>query len=69
MLLIHGNADEAVLPDQSSRFAELYSKAGGEVELVLLSKAPHPFWNYTPWFEDTMNRVAAFFHRIASKPV
>jgi len=68
ILLIHGAADEAVLPEQSSRFAELYRKAGGEVELAMLPKAPHPFWNYMPWFEDTMNRAAAFFHHIA-KPV
>jgi acetyl esterase/lipase len=67
ILLIHGTADESVLPEQSSRFAELYSKAGGQVELVLIQNAPHPFWNYRPWFEDTMNRAAAFLHRIANK--
>ena len=67
VLLIHGTADESVLPEQSSRFAELYRRVGGQVELVLIPKAPHPFWNYMPWFEDTMNRAAAFFHRVASK--
>jgi dienelactone hydrolase len=67
ILLMHGTADESVLPEQSSRFADLYSGAGGRVELVLIPKAPHPFWNYMPWFEDTMNRAAAFFHRVASK--
>jgi hypothetical protein len=45
----------------------LYRKVGGQVELVLIPKAPHPFWNYMPWFEDTMNRAAAFFHRIAEQ--
>ena len=64
ILLVHGTADEDVLPEQSSTFAEKYRSAGGEVELVLIQKAPHPFWNYTPWFEDTMNRAAAFFHRV-----
>src|ERR1700682_653797 len=63
ILLIHGTADESVLPEQSSRFAELYRKAGAPVELVLLEKAPHPFCNYLPWFEDTMNRAATFLHR------
>jgi pectinesterase len=67
ILLIHGTADENVLPEQSSQFAELYRKAGGQVELVLLPKAFHPFWNYTPWFEDTMNRAATFFHRVANQ--
>jgi dipeptidyl aminopeptidase/acylaminoacyl peptidase len=67
ILLIHGTADESVLPEQSQRFADLYRKAGGEVELVLIPKAPHPFWNYEPWFEDTVNRAAAFFHRVADE--
>ena len=66
VLLMHGTADENVLAEQSSTFAELYRRAGGQAELVLLQKAPHPFWNYTPWFEDTMNRAAAFFHRVAN---
>ena len=66
ILLLHGTADRNVLPEQSSSFAELYRRAGGQVELVLLEKAPHPFWNYMPWFEDTMNRAAAFFHRVAT---
>jgi pectinesterase len=66
VLLMHGTADESVLPEQSLRFANLYRRVGGRVELVLIPNAPHPFWNYKPWFEDTMNRAAAFFHRTAS---
>jgi len=66
ILLLHGTADQNVLPEQSSTFAELYRRAGGQVELVLIQKAPHPFWNYVPWFEDTMNRAAAFFQRVAT---
>jgi pectinesterase len=65
VLLMHGTADENVLPEQSSTFADLYRRVGNQIELVMLQKAPHPFWNYTPWFEDTMNRAAAFFHRVA----
>jgi acetyl esterase/lipase len=65
ILLMHGTADESVLPEQSSRFAELYRKAGGQAELVLIPKAPHPFWNYMPWFEDTMNRAGTFLYRVA----
>ena len=64
ILLMHGTADESVLPEQSSRFAELYSKAAGRVELVLIPNAPHPFWNYMPWLEDAMNRAAAFLRRL-----
>lgn len=66
VLLMHGTADENVLPEQSSTFADLYRRAGGQVELVLLQKAPHSFWNYSPWSEDAMNRAAAFLHRAAN---
>lgn len=65
VLLMHGEADQAVLPEQSIRFAELYREAGGRAELVIINRAPHPFWNYRPWFEDTMARAAAFFLRVA----
>jgi acetyl esterase/lipase len=67
ILLLHGAEDESVLPEQSSRFAELYREAGGQSDLVLIPKAPHPFWNYTPWFEDTMNRAATFIQRVANQ--
>ena len=66
ILLLHGTADRNVLPEQSSRFAELYRKAGGQVEVVMIEEAPHPFWNYMPWFEDTMNRAAEFFYKVSA---
>jgi acetyl esterase/lipase len=66
VLLMHSDADEAVLPEQSARFAELYRKAGGSAELVIMRRAPHAFWNYKPWFDESMDRAAAFLIRIAS---
>src|SRR2546430_5357088 len=66
ILLMHGTTDKSVLPEQSSQFAESYSKAGGRAELWMIQDAPHPFWDYMPWFEDTMNHAAAFFHRVAN---
>lgn len=64
VLLMHSNTDEAVLPEQSSRFAKAYRQAGGEVELVFIEHAHHAFWNYKPWFENAMERAAAFFLRL-----
>ncbi|HYO46281.1 MAG TPA: alpha/beta hydrolase, partial [Gemmatimonadota bacterium] len=65
VLLLHSRADEAVLPEQSTRFAALYRAAGAEAEVVLIPDAPHPFWNYAPWFAQTMDRAAAFFLGVA----
>src|SRR5207244_7889228 len=67
ILLIHSTTDKAVLPEQSSQFAKLYKKAGASAELVLIQEAPHAFWNYMPWFEDTMNRAGTFLHRVANQ--
>jgi len=66
VLLLHSDADEAVSPEQSTRFAELYRQAGATAQLTLLPRAPHAFWNYQPWFEQVMEQSAAFFHNIAS---
>ena len=60
VLLMHSNSDEAVLPEQSAGFAELYRKAGAKVELVYIEHAHHAFWNYRPWFDEAMDRAAAF---------
>lgn len=67
VLLMHSNTDEAVLPEQSSRFAELYHKAGAKAELVFIDQAHHAFWNYKPWFNEAMERAAAFFLRVANQ--
>lgn len=53
--------------EQSTQFAKLYRNAGVPAELVLIQKAPHAFWNYAPWFEDTMNRAGTFFHHVADQ--
>jgi acetyl esterase/lipase len=50
VLLMHSNTDEAVLPEQSSRFADLYNKTGAKAELVFIEQAHHAFWNYQRWF-------------------
>jgi acetyl esterase/lipase len=60
VLLLHGAKDDSVPTSQSTDFAQFYRKAGGTVELYILPGAPHAFWNYHPWFEDTIERVANF---------
>ncbi|MHC5028565.1 MAG: alpha/beta hydrolase fold domain-containing protein [Planctomycetota bacterium] len=60
-LLIHSNADSVVPIRQSVRFEEAYEKAGVAVELVTIEGAPHAFWNFTRWFDETMDRAAGFF--------
>ena len=65
VLLLHSPADEAVLPEQSTRFAARYREAGARAGVVLFPGAPHAFWNYAPWFAQSMDRAAAFFLSVA----
>jgi acetyl esterase/lipase len=60
-LLIQSEADDVVPFGQALRLAQAFGAAGVPVELVLIPGAPHAFWNFEPWFGDTMNRAAAFF--------
>jgi hypothetical protein len=34
--------------------------------LLKLEKAHHAFWNYRSWFDDAIERAAAFFLRVAN---
>jgi len=63
LLLMHSESDRAVPFEQSVQLANAYGRVGVSVELVLIPDAPHAFWNFTEWFEDTMDRAAAFFDR------
>jgi hypothetical protein len=38
------------------------------VELVLIPKAPHALYSFTAWFDDSMDRAAAFFGRYLARP-
>lgn len=60
-LFIHSEADNVVPYGQSLRLALAFGEAGVPVELVLIPDAPHAFWNFTQWFDDTMDRAARFF--------
>lgn len=63
LLLMHSESDKVVTFEQSVQLANAYGRVGVPVELVLIPDAPHDFWNFTGWFEDTMDRTADFFNR------
>jgi acetyl esterase/lipase len=67
VLLLHGADDDSVPPSQSMDFAQLYREAGTSAEVYILNGAPHAFWNYHPWFDDTMDRAAGFFLHLAER--
>jgi acetyl esterase/lipase len=62
-LLIHGLADNVVPSEQSVLIARSLAGASVPVEVVFFEDAPHAFWNFELWFDDTMNRAAAFFRK------
>jgi acetyl esterase/lipase len=68
VLLLHGGDDTAVAPEQSALFAREYAKVGAKAELHVLGGAPHAFWNYVPWFGQTMDEAADFLVRVAGGP-
>jgi len=63
ILLVHSEDDGTVNPGQSLRLADRYAAAGVPFELVMFPGAPHGFWNFMEWFDDTMDRAAAFLLR------
>jgi acetyl esterase/lipase len=67
VLLLHGAADDSVPPSQSIDFAERYRRANAHVELHILGGAPHAFWNYHPWFDESMELAADFFVGLEKK--
>jgi dipeptidyl aminopeptidase/acylaminoacyl peptidase len=69
VLLLHGADDDSVPPSQSIHFAQLYAEAGARPEVHILDNAPHAFWNYYPWFNDSMERAAIFFLQLQTVPV
>lgn len=60
-LLIQSEADNVVPFEQSVELARSLGAVGVPVELVLIPDAPHPFWNFAEWFDDSMDRAARFF--------
>lgn len=61
LLLIQGESDDVVPIDQSLELAKLYANAGVPVEVVFFPGAEHAFWWNTNWFDETVERSAAFF--------
>jgi hypothetical protein len=45
------------------RLAQAYAAVGAPAELIQIPNAPHPFWSFTTWYGDTIDRAADFFER------
>jgi acetyl esterase/lipase len=63
VLLIQSSTDDLVGMDEALSIIENLGKASVYSELVLIPDAPHAFWPYEEWFEFTMDKAAAFFHK------
>lgn len=61
VLLLHGDADTTVPFRQSVAFHDAVRTAGGDAELFIAEGQVHAFFNRSPWFEPTLERMAEFF--------
>ncbi len=64
VLLLHGDSDTLVPPDQSIRFARALQDAGGTVSLVLVPGASH-FWDGADDVPGIVARSADFVRSLA----
>ena len=63
VLLLHSEHDRTVDVRHSLRLAERYAQNGVPVEMSLFPNAPHAFWNFEEWFDESMTRAATFFSK------
>lgn len=61
-LLIVSTADEIVNYHQSVTFMEAYTKSRVHTEGYILSNAPHFFWGYQAWFDESFEKALKFFN-------
>jgi len=66
-LLIHSIDDKGVPFESSRMLLNKYKKAGVYAELIPIHGAPHAFWNFTKWFDKTMQLSVEFFHKMFNK--
>jgi len=65
-LIVQGTNDEAVSAEHQQEFAELYRKAGGQVEIHIYPDMPHGFVaarQGSPEAADAMARIIDFIRR------
>jgi len=62
-LLIHSEADTVVNFSDSLMLGVAYGRANVPLDIKLIPDAPHPFWNFNEWFQDSIDAAAIFFHR------
>ncbi len=60
-LLLHGTDDRTVSYAQSTEFQEALQEVGIHAELFTAEGADHDFFNRPPWYQPTLERMAAFF--------
>ncbi len=68
MLLMHSKTDRTVPYQQSLDMLARAKKAGVAADLVTLEEAPHAFWNSAQYFQETIDRAAAFFNSALVSP-
>jgi len=60
VLLLHGTGDKIVPFEQSLRFKQKLEAAGVPVELLAADGAGHGFFNKSPHFQETLERMEEF---------
>ena len=60
-LFLHGDADKTVPYQQSVEMRDKLKAAGVRAELFTAEGAGHGFFNRSPWFEPTLQRMEQFF--------
>ena len=63
ILMCHGTADDSVPFEWVSRFADLYRKAGGEIELDVYEGAPHGFGREAQWKDRLISTAKAYIQK------
>lgn len=63
-LILHGTADQAVPYEQAERFRDVLVRAGVPVELVGFPGLGHAFFNRSPYYEQSYERMESWLlHR------
>ncbi|MEW6186521.1 MAG: prolyl oligopeptidase family serine peptidase [Thermodesulfobacteriota bacterium] len=67
-ILIHGNADQIVSPNESFHMYQALNKAGAEVELHVFDGAPHAFDSLADFAKLCVQMMVLFFDRKVVNP-
>ena len=62
ILMIHSEADTVVNFTESLLLGMAYGEHNVPASIHLIPDAPHAFWNFNEWLQDTIDKAADFFH-------